>query len=550
MKRSKLGMLALLSILAGCGENPTIDKVYNVVRIEAAGSSFSGDLTQSVEVAPGTKITLAYTNGLGREATVLMPDISGVYSEPYTARLAEGVGKQGRGTLELVLEGTPRKQGEIKLRPVIRVGAYEVFIELQEKVTPAMAFDASKSEVRGSYVLRKPITDGKIALHYTSFTEQTVTVSAAAVSGIEIQKAEYTLPASTSGSTVEIPVTGTPSNHGDQTLAVQIANGEDTYTVNMTIAVEGDMDIHAQSSSVEGDLFKDHALTDARILLGYDSKVACEVNVEVPQVNGIGCEAFGTVLEQGSGKILEIPLSGTPLTDGPVTLTVMIRMGDDLYTADLSANVIAISGIEFKTEKVIFHDLEYWTVFVDMNENGFVDSGEVWLDRNMGATSNDPGTYGTEGVNKDAVGHYYQWGKPYGTTVFDPAWGQIIDVAAMSPWANVCPDGYAVPTMSEWEAVVVAITGGTATGVNYQVNARAGMTEMLMHSPLKLPMTGWTANGSGIIENAGIRGAFWSATPGSNTAPWRLDIMENTETYAKGNWSGPVWQMPVRCIKK
>ena len=76
MKTFRLLAICALVLAAGCGKDPKIDKVYNTVYINSAASSFQGSLTQGQAVAQGTKITLAYTNGLGKSAQVLLPEVN------------------------------------------------------------------------------------------------------------------------------------------------------------------------------------------------------------------------------------------------------------------------------------------------------------------------------------------------------------------------------------------------------------------------------------------------------------------------------------------
>ena len=82
MKTFRLLAICTLVLAAGCGKDPKIDKVYNTVYINSAASSFQGSLTQGQAVAQGTKITLAYTNGLGKSAQVLLPEVNGLYCDP------------------------------------------------------------------------------------------------------------------------------------------------------------------------------------------------------------------------------------------------------------------------------------------------------------------------------------------------------------------------------------------------------------------------------------------------------------------------------------
>lgn len=98
MKTFRLLAICALVLAAGCGKDPKIDKVYNTVYINSAASSFQGSLTQGQAVAQGTKITLAYTNGLGKSAQVLLPEVNGLYcrSDRRAAGFADLFGQRER----------------------------------------------------------------------------------------------------------------------------------------------------------------------------------------------------------------------------------------------------------------------------------------------------------------------------------------------------------------------------------------------------------------------------------------------------------------------
>ena len=115
MKTFRLLAICALVLAAGCGKDPKIDKVYNTVYINSAASSFQGSLTQGQAVAQGTKITLAYTNGLGKSAQVLLPEVNGLYCDPIDVRLASPTSSDnGNGTVEIPVSGTPTASANTK----------------------------------------------------------------------------------------------------------------------------------------------------------------------------------------------------------------------------------------------------------------------------------------------------------------------------------------------------------------------------------------------------------------------------------------------------
>ena len=547
MKTFRLLAICALVLAAGCGKDPKIDKVYNTVYINSAASSFQGSLTQGQAVAQGTKITLAYTNGLGKSAQVLLPEVNGLYCDPIDVRLASPTSSDnGNGTVEIPVSGTPTASGSMNLRPVIRVGEYEVFISIPATVTPAIALDAAASVVTGTFRIGQAIANGNIALHYTSYANQEVTVSADEVSGISSAEFTASLPAAPSGGTLDVPVTGTPSDYGTKTLKITMTQGDNTYTADIPVEIAGDIALDAAGSTVTGTLSKGVELSDVKIALHYTAAEEQQATISIDLTNSISCSAFDATLPAAEDGTVDVPLSGTPVSDGVTNLVVIVKIGSTNYTATIPVTVLSdVPGIPFEPETFTYQGLEYTTIFIDVNGNGYVDPGDVWLDRNIGAASADPGAYGADGINAASIGQMLQYGKPYGATAFDASYQ--IDYDAIGEW-TVCPEGYAVPTLDQFNAALAKVTGGTISGNG--VSGNAGITLTLMNSVMKLPIGGWLTNGDTQPQAYGEAAAYWTSSKGSNTAPWKVDINNSSASNTGANWADAAWQLPVRCIKK
>lgn len=377
MKTFRLLAICALVLAAGCGKDPKIDKVYNTVYINSAASSFQGSLTQGQAVAQGTKITLAYTNGLGKSAQVLLPEVNGLYCDPIDVRLASPTSSDnGNGTVEIPVSGTPTASGSMNLRPVIRVGEYEVFISIPATVTPAIALDAAASVVTGTFRIGQAIANGNIALHYTSYANQEVTVSADEVSGISIAEFTASLPAAPSGGTLDVPVTGTPSDYGTKTLKITMTQGDNTYTADIPVEIAGDIALDAAGSTVTGTLSKGVELSDVKIALHYTAAEEQQATISIDLTNGINCSAFDAALPAAEDGTVDVPLSGTPVSDGVTNLVVIVKIGSTNYTATIPVTVRSdVPGIPFEPETFTYQGLEYTTIFIDVNGNGYVDPG-------------------------------------------------------------------------------------------------------------------------------------------------------------------------------
>ena len=149
-------------------------------------------------------------------------------------------------------------------------------------------------------------------------------------------------------------------------------------------------------------------------------------------------------------------------------------------------------------------------------------AGQVWMDRNLGAfrVAQSEDDY-------QAYGWLYQWGRPADgheirssptTTTLSsadiPGHDDFITVTASpydwrSPqnnnlWQGVsgvnnpCPDGFRVPTLTEWETERASWSSDDAAGA--------------FASPLKLVVGGYRNRSNGVVGLAGSRGYYWSST--------------------------------------
>jgi len=195
-------------------------------------------------------------------------------------------------------------------------------------------------------------------------------------------------------------------------------------------------------------------------------------------------------------------------------------------------------------------------------------SGRTWMDRNIGATQ-----AATSSTDYLAYGSMFQWcraadghekitwtsattGTPVNgttttlSTTATPGHSLfIITNSSPNDWLSTqqsdgslwwngtvaggntpCPAGYHVPTYAEWNAELSYITSAATA-----------------YSVLKLIMSGYRAQNSGIVYVAGGRGEYWSSTV-SGTNSWRL-------LYYSSSFSGLTGDCirtegnGVRCIK-
>lgn len=151
--------------------------------------------------------------------------------------------------------------------------------------------------------------------------------------------------------------------------------------------------------------------------------------------------------------------------------------------------------------------------------------GQVWMAENLKTTKYNDGTSislvtdGTAWGNLTTPGYCYygndpdEYSVPYGALY---NWYVVADTSSL----NVCPEGWHVPTDTEWTTLTTylggeSLAGGKMkeTGTFYWIFPNAGATNETDFSGLP----GGDRFSSGAFDNIGFWGYWWSSTEGSAT---------------------------------
>lgn len=183
-------------------------------------------------------------------------------------------------------------------------------------------------------------------------------------------------------------------------------------------------------------------------------------------------------------------------------------------------------------------------------------TGRIWMDRNLGALR-----VATKSIDPDAYGSLYQWGRltdgheyrASGTSGATssanvPGHDDFILDGNTNPYDwrvpqenslwqggdddnNPCPDGFRLPTRTEWQNEALSWAAQNAAGA--------------FASPLKLVVSGSRSKSTGSILNAGIVGWYWSSTPNGISA----GVLTFGDSGASLSALYRGYGLSVRCIK-
>lgn len=202
-----------------------------------------------------------------------------------------------------------------------------------------------------------------------------------------------------------------------------------------------------------------------------------------------------------------------------------------------------------------FNGKPTWKTQLEEGEVENPTTGKIWMDRDLGASQ-----VATSSTDAAAYGDLYQWGRATdghekrnsGTSSVlsnsdTPGHGNfILESDATYDWRspqnnnlwqgvnginNPCPNGYRLPTATEWDAERTSWSSNNASGA--------------FASPLKLSLAGNRWSITGQLLNVGIHGSYWSSTV-SGIASRCLFIFSNSayvDDRRRSNGDS------VRCIK-
>jgi uncharacterized protein (TIGR02145 family) len=294
------------------------------------------------------------------------------------------------------------------------------------------------------------------------------------------------------------------------------------------------------------------------------SSLPSVTTAEISEIIGSTAISGGTVTSDGGSTVTE---RGVCWSTSQNPTTSNLHTTDGSGTGSFTSNITGLSGDTtyyvraYATNSVgtVYGIQRSFTTLNDFCEGftaptgyGIVSSsGKCWLDRNLGATQ--VATY-------YAYGHLYQWGRgtdehqirtsftsPTLSNSDTPGHGNFITISSSpgdwrSPkndnlWQgasginNPCPDGWRIPTETEWNAERLSWSSNNAAGA--------------FASPLKLPVAGSRNHSNGSLFNVGSSGYYWSSTVDGTRTRFLYFNSSDADMFSYYRANG----VSVRCLK-
>lgn len=519
--------------------------------------ALTGTLTKS-EIVDGQILTLAYTNGYSREYTIEAVEVSGISVASHSVTLGNGATV---GTLEIPLSGAPTTMGNITL--VVTLTSEEgdaITRNITINVVAPTTLDFNEPTITGEIVAGSVVSEYTVKLNYKNGCgrEVTPTITLDVASGLTatinggspltLEDGEGFIDVSVTG---DAPVTGVYGCSVSFAITAENEVQEDAVVEVFDISVIGSVAFDLDGATIVGvPLLNGIAITSATTL-------------EIPYTNGSGRTVHSiSVTGQATAtmnnvqlaadavaNVISVPLTGTPNQYADLVISLVVNSGDNAKTKTIKM---------FAADKVDYEGLPYYTTFIDLNANGQIDPSEVWLDRNLGATSNDPGTRGNNLHNPKAVGNYYHFGKAYSAFAAllkhnsgyeYPEKDVDFSLPADKTW-DICPSGYRMPTYIEYQMVSDQVLGtkyGTtdASKAISKYTSNPPNTIHLTTSGLKITLAGVHQANPMISGN---QTAFWTSSLKNGTSPYRVIFGGNQSDIGDANVH--LLRANVRCLQE
>lgn len=519
-------------------------------------------------------LNLPYTNGYAREYKVKAATVSGIEIIEYIVKLEAG---GNDNILEIPVSGTPTVLGdivlEVTLTPVdIEDGLPTVTRDVILDVVAPESVIFTETAQSGGLFAGVSSKNHIVTLSYENgygreVTPNIIFFDPTVASGLtaEVQGLSDDKLTLESIGTLNIKFTGDTPVVGSYPCTLELlSEGEASVTHAFTIVVTDDQPalfFNLVKSTLSGTpLINGTAIEQGtgQTTLRIPYSNGFSRTVHSIEVSGMVNGSLGEiVLESGvAANYVEIPLNGTPTQQmGSFTITIIETEGGKVQKSKITA---------FAGDLITYNNLSYYTVFIDFNENGVVDPTEVWLDRNIGATSNDPGGSGNFNDNLDCVGNYYNFGKAYSEfakVIIVPV--GVANAGRHYPekdasyrlpvdpmiW-DICPEGYRVPSTKELCDISDYVLGTTYAATNkvegISKYPTGGTATPLINSVLRIPLSG--VMNADLGQNSGSSVALWSNTY-KGTTPIAACYQTNQTNMNLTASAMQNLRANVRCIK-
>jgi uncharacterized protein (TIGR02145 family) len=503
----------------GCGDQDS----GSISSINCAGSTPTGSLVHGY-AASGVSSSIPYTGGNGGSHTGQVVASTGVTG--LTATLTVGNFAVGTGSLTYTITGTPASSGTALF--AVNIGGQSCSLSVVVAAGSIATINCAGSTPTGSLVHGYAASGVSSSIPYTGGNGGSHTGQVVASTGVTGLTATLTAGNFAVGTgSLNYTITGTAASSGTALFAVNI--GGQSCTLSVAVAAGSIATLDCAGSTPTGSLVYGYAASGVSSSIPYTGGNGGSHTGQVVASTGVtGLMATLTAgnFAVGTGS-LTYTITGTPASSGTASFAVNIGGKSCSFGRSVNCSAYVAPGVL-----------------------------KAFMCHNLGADDSLDPHVPVQGIHGD----YYQWGKATSVATASTSAAAIgtwnTTAAANGSWLNAsktgndpCPDGFRVPTSSQWAGVVayntVSITGSwTNSATNFTTAIHWGPNAST--PTLTLPASGYRYTTDGALNYRGNFGYYWSSTENGASAYGKSFSGSNTYT----NSSSRTFGFSVRCISE
>lgn len=292
-----------------------------------------------------------------------------------------------------------------------------------------------------------------------------------------------------------------------------------------------------------------------------------KITIDIPYTSGAGTyDAYTSTAVVATGESADTN-----------NITISYPAGTFSGTGSITVTVVVDGDGTFNVKKQLFNVLETIGTF-DFQVNG-ISKGNIVLQASGGAPTvkvNASGgttlTFLAHNLGADTSldantplqaihGNYYQWGRSRVAANANTPSAAISDwtiwgIAPNGAWSDSsktaedpCPDGYKVPSASQWNLVIANNTYTTiGTFTNSSTNFSSAGVFGSGATQLTLPTAGSRGGTNGALLSRGLAGLYWTSTM-YTTGTARYTNINNSNSFSN-DYTPRTQGFSVRCVKE
>ena len=504
----------------------------------------AGSLTRGV-AASGVTSTIAYTGGNQGSYEAQMINSTGV--DGLTAKLTAGNFANGSGSLVFSISGNSKTAGVASFQVTVGGVSCSFTRTVNQPAAAITSVLCTQIQHRG-YLTASKLSSAESDVPYTGGNGGTYSAFSVVSTGITGLTAKISTGLLAEGDgRLTYQITGTPSGVGTASFNLNI--GGSSCLLSRTILPIGVVSgLNCVTATNNGKLVSGVEVSEVSTLISYLGGNAGTYNGHViasTGVTGLTATLSDGVFANGNGSLF-YAIKGKPSSSGTASFTITVGGKTCSFTrivnptSGYGLGVSDASGIQYKS------------VFIGEQE---------WMAENLRTTKYSDGSI-INGSNTITNSNWYsdqmaKWCNYGNSSSNDLVYGKLYNWYVINPASNgnknVCPTGWHVPSLQDWNLLITYIGGSEVAGGLLKDASQATSSWLTPNTNATdfykfKALPGGIRGQSGVFDDLNYYGYFWTSTEFNEMTSeaklllYQFGKIESRKIYKSDGIS-------IRCIK-